>query len=141
MADDEKGGDSTGEVVTLEQKANARLHAARTWKSYVELDFKESYFFAAPNRQRQINSMTMPGTARMLDAPELNTDQAFIICGDFTTAIVNAFMPEAEIWCERGPGMDLPKGVWDQVKDRVKEGDNKILLNGYCKFGGPLTKK
>jgi hypothetical protein len=28
-----------------------------------------------------------------------------------------------------------------EVFGQIKEGDNKILLNGYCKFGGPLTKK
>src|SRR5215510_5699803 len=27
-----------------------------------------------------------------------------------------------------------------EVFGQIKEGDNKILLNGYCKFGGPLTK-
>ena len=28
-----------------------------------------------------------------------------------------------------------------EVTGQIKEGDSKILLNGYCKFGGPLTKK
>jgi hypothetical protein len=28
-----------------------------------------------------------------------------------------------------------------EVFGQIKEGDNKIMLNGYCKFGGPLTKK
>ena len=27
------------------------------------------------------------------------------------------------------------------VTGSVKDGDTKILLDGYCKFGGPLTKK
>jgi hypothetical protein len=27
------------------------------------------------------------------------------------------------------------------VTGSVKDGDSKILLDGYCKFGGPLTKK
>jgi hypothetical protein len=112
---------------TLEQQHISKIAAARIWKSYVELDFKECYFFASPNRQRQINSQVQPATMRMLDAPELNTDQAFIIVGDFITTVVNAFMPEAELWCERGPGMDLPKGIWDQVKDKVGEGDRKIF--------------
>jgi len=131
MADEQSGAAGAVKADDLEQRAVNRLAAARTWKSYVELDFKECYFFAAPNRQRQINSATQPGTARMLDAPELNTDQAFVICGDFITAIVNAFMPEAEIWCERGPGMDLPGGedgqIWQGIKDKVKAGDIKIF--------------
>ena len=111
----------------LEELAVKKLAAARTWKSYVELDFKECYFFAAPNRQRQISSMVQPAQSRMLDAPELNTDEAFILCQDFVTEIVNAFMPEAEPWCERGPGMDLPAGVWDKIKDEVKEDDARIF--------------
>jgi hypothetical protein len=27
------------------------------------------------------------------------------------------------------------------VTGSVKDGDTKVLLDGYCKFGGPLTKK
>ena len=123
---------ATGETKTLEQEAVSRLAGARTWKSYIELDLKEGYFFAAPNRQRQISSQTMPSQSRMQDAPELNTDQAFIICGDHTTEVVNAFLPEAEMWCERGPGMDLPGGkegpAWKSVEDQVKK-DDAIIFN------------
>src|ERR1700694_2908750 len=111
----------------LENSAVEKLAAARTWKSYIELDLKESYFFSAPNRQRQISSMTAPGTARMMDAPELNTDLAFLICQDFVTEIVNTFMPEAQKWCERGPGMDLPAGMWDKVKKQIGEDDDRIF--------------
>ena len=122
---------STGKNETLEQQAVNKLAACRTWKSYVELDFKECYFFTAPNRQRQISSQVQPSQARMLDAPELNTDEAFILTQDFVTEIVNGFMPEAEQWCERGPGMDLPGGgdgpVWKQVADEVKKDDAKIF--------------
>lgn len=135
----QSGAVSTGEVKTIEQQAVARLAAARTFKSYIELDLKEGYFFASPNRYRQINSMTQPGLARMLDAPELNTDMAFILVADFITTIVNAFMPEAELWCERGPGMDLPQGIWDQVEDEIRKGDLKIFeamkaSNLYCEL-------
>lgn len=111
----------------LEHHANAKLAAARVWKNYIELDIKECYFFTAPNRQRQINSMTQPGTQRMLDAPELNTDQAFVITQDFVTELLQAFMPEALPWCERGPGMDIPDGIWEKIKDQVKKDDLKIF--------------
>jgi hypothetical protein len=111
----------------LESTALSRLAACRTWKSYWDLDFKECYFFASPHRQRTISSMTEPAQMRMLDAPELNTDEAFILAQDFVTEIANAFMPEAKPWCERGPGMDLPPGVWDKVKKDVLEGDQKIF--------------
>src|SRR5215831_16390219 len=114
------GAVSTGAAQTLEQQAVSRLAACRTWKSYIELDIKECYFFTAPNRQRQISSMVMPSQARMLDAPELNTDQAFLLTQDFITQIMNAYMPEAEPWCERARGMFVQPAVWDKIKDRVR---------------------
>jgi len=125
--DTQSGAAGPVEAETLEQQAVNRLSAARTWKSYVELDFKELYFLTAPNRQRQINSMTQPGTQRMLDAPELNTDQAFIILADFVTEVVNAFLPEAVPWAEYGPGMDLPDGVWEQVEKTARANEDKIF--------------
>jgi hypothetical protein len=111
----------------LEKQALEKLAQARTWKSYVELDFKECYFFCAPQRQRTISSMTEPAQQRMLDAAELNTDEAFILCQDFVTEVINSFMPEATPWCERGPGMDLPPGAWDKVKDEIHKDDIKIF--------------
>jgi hypothetical protein len=117
----------SGTAETVQQQAVARLSACRTWKSYIELDIKECYFFTAPNRQRQISSAVMPSQARMLDAPELNTDQAFILTQDFITAIINAYMPEAEPWVERGRGMFVPPAVWDRIKDKVKADDKLIF--------------
>jgi hypothetical protein len=121
------GAVGTGVAKTLEQQAISRLSACRTWKSYIELDIKECYFFATPNRQRQISSQVMPSQARMLDAPELNTDQAFLFVGDFVTQIVNAYMPEAEPWAERGRGMFVPPMVWDKIKEQVKADDRLIF--------------
>lgn len=111
----------------LESEGLDRLAECRTKKSYVELDFKECYFFCAPQRQRTISSMTEPAQQRMLDAAELNTDEAFLLCQDFVTEVINTFMPEAQPWCERGPGMDLPPGAWDKVKDQIKKDDLKIF--------------
>jgi hypothetical protein len=111
----------------LEQEAKDRLAAARAWKAQWEMDFRECYFFASPHRQRSLNSNTPSTQARIQDAGELNTDEAFILCGDFGTEVVNAFMPETKPWCERGPGMDLPEGVWDKVKDEIKKGDTAIF--------------
>jgi hypothetical protein len=121
------GAVGTGLAKTIEQQAISRLAACRTWKSYIELDIKECYFFTAPNRQRQISSQVMPSQARMLDAPELNTDQAFIVTQDFITEIMNAYMPEASPWCERGRGMFVAPAVWDKIKDRVRDDDRLIF--------------
>lgn len=111
----------------IEKSACDRLKAARRQKAYRELDFKECYFFAAPHRQRNITSTAQPGQTFIHDAAELNTDEAFILAQDFVTEIANAFMPEAKPWCERGPGMDLPPGVWEKVKDDVEAGDKAIF--------------
>lgn len=122
-----KPDDDGGKGARLQSEATERLAAARIWKSYIELDVKECYFFASPHRQRQISSQTMPAQSRMLDYPDLNTDEAFILVEDFTTELVNAFMPEAEPWVERGPGMDLPEGVWEKAQDEIRQGDEKIF--------------
>lgn len=111
----------------LQKEAIQRLADSRMKKSFVELDFKECYFFCAPQRQRNINSMTEPSQQRMLDAAELNTDSAFILCQDFVTEVINSFMPEATPWCERGPGMDLPPGAWDKVKENIRKDDLKVF--------------
>jgi hypothetical protein len=110
-----------------EAQALQRLAAARTWKSYFELDMKEMYFLTAPHRQRQIASMTQPSAVRWMDYPELNTSLGFDLCGEFVTEVVNTFMPEAQPWCERGPGMFVPDEVWEQVKDDVRKADLKIF--------------
>jgi len=107
--------------------AAARLHDARAWKAQWEMDFRECYFFASPHRQRIMTSASSSAIIRIQDAGELNTDEAFILCGDFVTEVVNAFMPEAKSWCEMGPGMDLPAAVWDQVKDKVKANETAIF--------------
>jgi hypothetical protein len=117
----------SGRPETLQAQAVSRLAACRTWKAYIELDIKECYFFTAPNRQRQISSMVMPSRARMLDAPELNTDQAFILTQDFITEVMNAYMPEASPWCERGRGMFVDPTVWDKIKDKVRADDKLIF--------------
>jgi hypothetical protein len=95
------------------------------------MDFRECYFFSSPHRQRYLNSSSYSTITRIQDAGELNTDEAFILCGDFVTEVVNGFMSPDKPWCKRGPGMDLPGGeegpVWKSVKDKVKAGDTAIF--------------
>jgi hypothetical protein len=110
----------------LQEEAVSRLVAARAWKSQWEMDFRECYFFASPHRQRFLNSTSQPAL-RIQDAPQLNTDEAFILCGDFVTEIVNAFMPEAKPWCELGPGEGLPAEVWKKVEADVRKSEQAIF--------------
>lgn len=111
---------------TIQGDAIARKRDARRWKELRVLDFKECYFFAAPDRQRQISSQTQPSTQSMMDAPELNTSFAFLLCADFVTEVVNTYMPEAQDWCERKAGEGFEE-VFDQIKDDVKKDDKKIF--------------
>lgn len=111
----------------LEQEAKDRLAAARAWKAQWEMDFRECYFFASPHRQRFLNSTAVQTSTRIQDAAELNTDEAFILCGDFVTEIVNAFMPEAKPWCQLGPGMDLPDNVWQKVEKDARKIEQAIF--------------
>jgi hypothetical protein len=111
----------------LEKEAAERKKAARQWKELWGLDFKEAYFFAAPHRQRQIYSTSPPPTQRLLDSAELNTALAFLDVGDFVTEIVNTYMPEAQNWCERGPGMFVPPDAYKQIADAVRAQDAQIF--------------
>jgi hypothetical protein len=126
MADDPRNDPRT-DAVPMETQGQDRLASAKAWKAQWEMDFRECYFFASPHRQRYLISSSQATVTRLQDAGELNTDEAFILCGDFVTEVVNAFMPEAKQWCEMGPGMDLPAGIWDQVKDKVKQNETAIF--------------
>lgn len=112
----------------LEESANKRLAECRRQKedNWV-LDFREAYFFADPNRQRQLLSTTAPMTTRVMDNGELQTSLGILLSQDFVTEIVNTFMPEATPWCKRGPGMFVAKKAWDQVEKQVGEDDIKIF--------------
>jgi hypothetical protein len=90
------------------------------WKSLWDLDLRECYFFAAPQRQRMIQSYSQPPQQRLLDAAELNTDLAFELCGDFATEVINTYMPEAQNWCDMKPlGEEPPQEVVDEINKLV----------------------
>lgn len=111
----------------LEREGIERLAACRVWKSLWDLDLREAYFMATPQRQRQIQSYSQPPQQRLLDAAELNTDIAFELCGDFATEVINTYMPESGQWCERGPGEILSQKQFDQIAERVRAADAKIF--------------
>lgn len=111
----------------LEEEANSRLKDARAWKAQWALDLKECYFLAAPHRQRNVLSTTAPPRSRVQDAAEVHTDLPMLLCGDFNTEIVNTYMPEAQIWCERKAGAGVPAEVFSQIAEEVKTSDKAIL--------------
>jgi hypothetical protein len=111
----------------LQRKALDRLGEARQKKALWALDFKECYFFAAPHRQREVFSQTMPPSTRRLDAPELQTSLAFDLTGEFVTEIVQTFLPEWQQWAQAGPGMFIKPEMWQQVSDVAKKNDETIF--------------
>jgi hypothetical protein len=111
----------------LGKEACKRLKAARAWKAKNALDFKEAYFFAAPQRQRQITSETAPSGDRAHDEAELQTSLGIELCTDFVTEVVNTYMPEAQRWCERGRGMFIGADDWDKIKEQVRKDDEAIF--------------
>ncbi|TAL43836.1 MAG: hypothetical protein EPN91_05625 [Salinibacterium sp.] len=115
------------EKTALEKEGLDRLAAARRWKSLWDLDLREAYFFATPQRQRTILSTSQPPTQRLLDAAELNTDIAFELCGDFATEVINTYMPEATPWCERGKGMFISDEQFAEIAQQVRADDKNIF--------------
>jgi hypothetical protein len=111
----------------LQTEARDRRAAAKAIKGPWEMDFRECYFFASPHRNRLMDSASSSTMNRFQDAGDLNTDEAFILCGDFTTEVVNAFMSPDKPWCVSGRGMDLPDGVWEKVKGIALKNDLAIF--------------
>jgi len=112
----------------LEKQANMRLEDCRKQKAHFELDMREGYFFAAPHRSRSVSSRS-PVTYRPKDNGELNTSFASELCGDFSTVMINTFMPEAEQWAKRQAGIDIPAAAKDQVNQQAQDGD-RIIFDG-----------
>jgi hypothetical protein len=112
----------------LEKQANDRLKDARNGKALWLQDFKECYFFTAPQRQRYVTSETQPPTAPLHDEGELNTTIPALLAQDFVTEVVNTYMPEAQQWCERGRGMFVPPDAWEKIKDQVAK-DDKVIFD------------
>jgi Bacteriophage head to tail connecting protein len=111
----------------LQKEANDRVEHAKTNKAAWAQDFMECYFLAAPHRQRQMMSSTAMQSERRRDAAELQTSLTFILVDDFATEILNTYMPEAQNWCERGPGMFVPKAAYDKIAQDVRDQDSQIF--------------
>lgn len=111
----------------LDKEANDRLADCRMQKAQVEMDMRECYFFSAPRRARMVTSTSAMPTTRQHDESLLQTSFAFELVKDFITVVMNAFMPEANPWCERRAGSLVPDDAWKKVEKQVKDGDKKIF--------------
>jgi len=111
----------------IEQEANDRLKLAKRQKTYRIREYRECYFYACPTRRRVLVSGAAPAMGPILDADELHTDTPSILVDDFVTELFNTFMPPEQKWCERGPGIGVPKEAFDGVKDQVDKDDRTIF--------------
>jgi hypothetical protein len=111
----------------LDEEANTRLEDCRRQKSPFEIDMRECYFFTAPLRARIINSNSQIPDTPLHDDGYLQTSAAYEVTQDFVTEIINTFMPQAEQWCERKPGIFTIPGQWDKIKQQVQKDDTKIF--------------
>jgi hypothetical protein len=105
----------------LTKEALDRLAECRAQKALIELDLREGYFFTAPQRARDVSSMTgRTTTQRTDDASELQISLGIELASDFGTEILNTFMPETIQWVDQKPGVDLDPELWtDEVKEEV----------------------
>ena len=123
----------------LEREFAERLFEARQQKIPFDIDMRESYFFAAPHRQRSVLSTTRPSKWKPQDSGELNQSFAFETCGDFPTVIQNTFMPEAADWVLRAAPIGTPPAQKVQAEEKAKEGTSEIFKsiatsNFYAEF-------
>lgn len=130
MAEDKKHEASESRQVEIretEAKVKRRLHLAQRQKALFELDMREGYFFAAPHRMRNVNSMSPPPSVRTPDASLLAQSFGFELCDDFPTVMVNTFFPETQQWCIRRAGPMVPDDLRDQVEEAAAESDRKVF--------------
>lgn len=122
------GAAPDGPFKALTEEACERLDACEKQKHEFDLDIREGYFFAQPHRAREIRSDQATSTSKPTDDAELQTGIAGELVADFTTELVNGFMPpHAPFWAERLPGAFIPDALREQVKQQARKEDAKIF--------------
>ena len=117
-----------GPYKELSEEACARLDACEAQKREFNLDIRESYYFSQPHRARTILSAQAQATTRPNDDALLQTGIAMELVDDFNTELINSFMPQAEPWAERRPGMFITAAEdIKAAKDIAAEQDPKIF--------------
>jgi hypothetical protein len=111
----------------LTKEAGDRLSACEAQKREFDMDLREGYYFAQPHRSREIRSAQITSSSKPKDADTLQTGVAMELCKDFLTVLINAFMPQAEPWAERRPGMFIPDNLVGEAKKQAADQDPKIF--------------
>jgi hypothetical protein len=115
----------------ISEEACDRLHECRRQKLQFERQLREGYFFAAPNRARNVLSSVPTSETRPRDESELNTSFVFELTADFPTVMMNTFMPEAQPWAVRKAGMLVPAASRPAV-DKQAQDDDKIIFQAIA---------
>lgn len=110
----------------IEKEANRRVQDCKREKVEFDPDIRESYFFTSPHRSRATESDTQV-TTKQTDAGEAASSFAKEMAQDFTTVIMDTFLPQANPWAERRAGFDVPKAMKDKIAEKLKEQDEIIF--------------
>jgi hypothetical protein len=111
----------------LGDEAKKRLQEARKFKTALDQDFREGYFFAAPHRRRSVSSSNAPSISKPGDEADLHVAQAFELAPDFATVVINSIMPQHENWAERRKGPAVTSKEWKDIGPDVAAEDTAIF--------------
>lgn len=109
-----------GEKSPLEKEAAQRLQDCRRFKSQIDVDLREGYFFTAPQRCRDVSSQSAPtDRGRETDAAELQISIGMELAQDFATELLNTFTPKIIEWAQQQRGIDLTEDEWAEIEEEV----------------------
>lgn len=109
-----------GEKSKLEKEAAQRLQDCRRFKSQIDVDLREGYFFTAPQRCRDVSSQSAGNDrGRETDAAELQISIGMEVAQDFATELLNVYTPKIIEWAQQQKGIDLTDDEWSEIEDDV----------------------
>jgi len=111
----------------LEKECDQRLAECRRQKTLFEPDLREAYFFTDPHRFRDVLSTSRPSMQRENDAAQLATSIGMEVAGDFTTEMVNTFMPPIIPWADQKAGDDIPEEQREEIDGLITEQTTAIM--------------
>lgn len=118
------------EFKALTDEAKERLKDAKTQKAKLEADLREGYFFTAPLKEREMATTSTSRTnnaALQEEQGELMTGLGIEVAQDFSSHLLNTFMPTNFDWCRRERGIYVRKDEWEEVKEEAEQQDKQIL--------------
>jgi hypothetical protein len=104
-------------IESLGKEALDRLKDAKSRKSDVQLDIRESYFFIAPSRCRDFNSDSKSSRTQGSHDGELQTSIGIEVSADFSKEVLESFMPESAEWISQRP----PASANEEDQEKILE--------------------